>query len=112
MGLSTSTNSRNSFVPRVKYRGCIHATVVTVMLPVPVATCAWIPAFRKILLGPLPQWQRHVPEDSNSQLYSFSMRIYEWTETTSPMSFILYAKARISQSICGHNQIHTEAVWE
>jgi hypothetical protein len=98
-GLSTSTRSRNSFVSRGKYTGCIHATVVTVM-------------FRKKLSGLLPQRQCRVPENSNSQLYCSNMRIYEWTETTSPMSFIFYAKARIRQSICGPNEIHTETVCE
>ena len=38
--------------------------------------------------------------------------IYEWTETASPKSFIYYTKARISQSICVPNEIHTETVWE
>jgi len=44
-------NSRNSFVPLVRYRGCIHITVFTAMLSVPVAMCTWIPTFRKILSG-------------------------------------------------------------
>jgi hypothetical protein len=33
---------------------------------------------------PLPQRQRQIPEDSNSQLYYFNMMIYERTETNPP----------------------------